>query len=163
MLQGVGAVSVIKRVWKTVPPLPLLEIVHSSHQNIQGSVTSYHKETCLHRLYPVFPDLFIKPQFTLLSPRIPKEPTLDTDVLMNTVWKSQWLENEHMRVIIQLHLSQVTQASPPLQASISSSLKWVFVVVVLVAQSCPTLCDSMDYSSPGSSVHGVFQASRRSF
>ena len=31
MLQGVGAVSVIKRVWKTLPPLPLLEIVHSSH------------------------------------------------------------------------------------------------------------------------------------
>ena len=25
-------------------------------------------------------------------------------------------------------------------------------------QSCPTLCDSMDYSSPGSSIHGIFQA-----
>ena len=24
------------------------------------------------------------------------------------------------------------------------------------AQSCPTLCDPMDYSPPGSSVHGVF-------
>ena len=27
-----------------------------------------------------------------------------------------------------------------------------------VAQSCPTLCDPMDCSSPGSSVHGIFQA-----
>ena len=27
-----------------------------------------------------------------------------------------------------------------------------------VAQSCPTLSDSMDYSPPGSSVHGTFQA-----
>ena len=27
-----------------------------------------------------------------------------------------------------------------------------------VAQSCPTLSDSMDYSLPGSSVHGLFQA-----
>ena len=27
-----------------------------------------------------------------------------------------------------------------------------------VAQSCPTLCDTMDYSLPGSSVHGIFQA-----
>ena len=27
-----------------------------------------------------------------------------------------------------------------------------------VAQSCPTLCDPMDCSPPGSSVHGVFQA-----
>ena len=27
-----------------------------------------------------------------------------------------------------------------------------------VAQSCPTLRDPMDYSPPGSSVHGIFQA-----
>ena len=27
-----------------------------------------------------------------------------------------------------------------------------------VAQSCPTLCDLMDCSLPGSSVHGIFQA-----
>ena len=29
---------------------------------------------------------------------------------------------------------------------------------VLVAQSCPTLCDPMDYSPPGSSVHGISRA-----
>ena len=29
---------------------------------------------------------------------------------------------------------------------------------VLVIQSCPILCDPMDYSLPGSSVHGIFQA-----
>ena len=27
-----------------------------------------------------------------------------------------------------------------------------------VIQSCPTLCDPMDYSPPGSSIHGIFQA-----
>ena len=27
-----------------------------------------------------------------------------------------------------------------------------------VAQSCPTLCNPMDYSLPGSSVHGILQA-----
>jgi len=27
-----------------------------------------------------------------------------------------------------------------------------------VTQSCPTLCDSMDCSLPGFSVHGIFQA-----
>ena len=27
-----------------------------------------------------------------------------------------------------------------------------------VVQSCPTLSDPMDYSLPGSSVHGIFQA-----
>ena len=26
-----------------------------------------------------------------------------------------------------------------------------------VAQSCPTLSDPMDYSLPGSSIHGIFQ------
>ena len=27
-----------------------------------------------------------------------------------------------------------------------------------VTQSCPTLCDPMDYSLPGSSIRGIFQA-----
>ena len=27
-----------------------------------------------------------------------------------------------------------------------------------VTQSCPTLCDTMDCSLPGSSIHGIFQA-----
>ena len=31
-------------------------------------------------------------------------------------------------------------------------------VHVSVTQSCPTLCDPMDYSPPGSSVHGILQA-----
>ena len=31
-------------------------------------------------------------------------------------------------------------------------------VAVLVTQSCPTLCDPMGCSPPGSSVHGIFQA-----
>ena len=28
----------------------------------------------------------------------------------------------------------------------------------LVSKLCPTLCDPMDYSPPGSSVHGISQA-----
>ena len=34
----------------------------------------------------------------------------------------------------------------------------IMEVKVLVAQSCPTRCDPMDYSPPGSSVHGILQA-----
>ena len=30
--------------------------------------------------------------------------------------------------------------------------------VCLIAHSCPTLCDHMDCSPPGSSVHGILQA-----
>ena len=34
----------------------------------------------------------------------------------------------------------------------------VLHVLCLVTQSCPTLCDPMDCSLPGSSVHGIPQA-----
>ena len=40
--------------------------------------------------------------------------------------------------------------------SFFSSVKWV--VCCLVTKTCPTLCDSVDYSPSGSSVHGIFQA-----
>ena len=33
-----------------------------------------------------------------------------------------------------------------------------FAFSVLVAQSCPTLCEPMDRSRPGSSIHGILQA-----
>ena len=36
---------------------------------------------------------------------------------------------------------------------INSVSKWA-----LVAQSCPTVCDPMDWGSPGSSVNGILQA-----
>ena len=39
---------------------------------------------------------------------------------------------------------------------------WYVCVFVLIhvsdTQSCPTLCDPMDCSPPGSSVHGILQA-----
>ena len=46
----------------------------------------------------------------------------------------------------------------------SKVIKAIFICLVgvqcsvLAAQSCPTLCDPMDCSPPGSSVHGIFQA-----
>ena len=40
----------------------------------------------------------------------------------------------------------------------SGNYKSFMKVKVLVAQLCPTLCDPMDCSLPGSSVHGILQA-----
>ena len=37
------------------------------------------------------------------------------------------------------------------------SYNWRVAVVVLVTQSCVTLCNPMDCSLPGSSVHGILQ------
>ena len=34
----------------------------------------------------------------------------------------------------------------------------VYAAAAKALQSCPTLCDPMDCSPPGSSIHGVFQA-----
>ena len=41
---------------------------------------------------------------------------------------------------------------------ITMSNNMTCVCVCAVARSCPTLCDPMDCSPPGSSVHGIFQA-----
>ena len=43
------------------------------------------------------------------------------------------------------------------------SLGWfliVFWIACSVTLLCPTVCDAMDCSTPGSSVHGIFQARR---
>ena len=50
-----------------------------------------------------------------------------------------------------------TPSSPPLL-----TLAWSYPkhpsMCAQTLQSCPTLCDPVDCSSPGSSVHGIFQA-----
>ena len=40
----------------------------------------------------------------------------------------------------------------------NESMCFSLVVHAKLLQSCPTLCDPMDYSPPGSSVHGILQA-----
>ena len=42
----------------------------------------------------------------------------------------------------------------------ASSLTFVCILGCLVAQSCPTLCEPLDCSPPGSSVHGILQAKK---
>ena len=40
-----------------------------------------------------------------------------------------------------------------------SELKWTAAAAAAkLLQSCPTLCNAIDCSLPGSSVHGIFQA-----
>ena len=50
--------------------------------------------------------------------------------------------------------SQSSLKNSSSQRTPSEALK----VKLLVAQSCPTLCNPMDCSPPGSSVHGILQA-----
>ena len=46
----------------------------------------------------------------------------------------------------------------PVNTPICPQCYLTFLVCVLVTQLCPTLCDPMDCSPPGSSVHGTLQA-----
>ena len=64
------------------------------------------------------------------------------------------------------NLKHCTDLSPPQSSTGSSSLHFPQLlsfcllevkVKVYVAQSCLTLCDPMDCSPPGSSVHGILQ------
>ena len=51
-------------------------------------------------------------------------------------------------------VSDITVAESAVFLSFFAVLLWRSEV----AQSCPTFCDLMDYSLPGSSIHGIFQA-----
>ena len=49
-------------------------------------------------------------------------------------------------------------AEPPEKPSLKTSLGALYLFLSEVAQSCLTLCDPMDSSLPGSSIHGILQA-----
>ena len=85
-----------------------------------------------------FKDLLLCKKVT--RPKISSEPqTRDMIVI-----KLQWLEKG---ALIQ-HLGVNTQLSKQYNAIME-------YLLVLVAQSCPTLCDPKDCSLPGSSVHRI--------
>ena len=54
-------------------------------------------------------------------------------------------------------IEPVSPGAPALQADFLQEAK-LHTQFSSVTQSCPTLCDPMDCSLPGSSVHGTFQA-----
>ena len=51
----------------------------------------------------------------------------------------------------------VTMHEPILTHSVCVCVCVCVCARTLVVQSCPTLCDRMDCTPPGSSVHGIFQ------
>ena len=71
--------------------------------------------------------------------------------LINVLMGQNVSKNEtNMQMIINLNISS------------RSVYTWNFNLIIdtkesEVAQSCPTLCDPMDCSLPGSSVHGIFK------
>ena len=60
--------------------------------------------------------------------------------------------------VIGEHLDGIDGEFPELIITVSSKFITSYVRVCLVAHLCPTLCDPMHCSPPGSSVHGILQA-----
>ena len=66
----------------------------------------------------------------------------------------------HFRILPQLKARLKAKESKATSRPVSHHQSCVYVCVYaqLVSQSCLTLCDPMDYSPPGFSVHGILQA-----
>ena len=73
----------------------------------------------------------------------------------------QWVGSSHEEAkVLELQLQHHSSKKPDsslLSLFILSLLCYINTIRFSVAQSCPTLCDPMDCSPPGSSVHGIFQ------
>ena len=73
---------------------------------------------------------------------------------------------QRSHVLLQLRPNAVKQINIELKEFLPEQMKSITIILELVIaaaaakllQSCPTLCDPTDYSPPGSSVHGIFQA-----
>jgi len=84
-------------------------------------------------------------------------------------------ESCHLLVILAA-FSYLNESEPQLFIHKTRIILWISFGIVMilklpirkvkeseVAQSCPTLCNPMDCSLPGSSVHGIFEAVRKGF
>ena len=76
-------------------------------------------------------------------------------------WEIPWTEETGMLQFMgsqRVRHNLATEQKPPKQHIDPRSAEASLKVKVLVTLSCPTLCNSMDCSLPGSSVHGTLQA-----
>ena len=74
--------------------------------------------------------------------------------LLTPWWPFAITLSPHLTSASQTHLTDIKQGSRPI-----TSPYWLAAAAAAKSlQSCPTLCDPMDCSLPGSPVHGIFQA-----
>ena len=80
--------------------------------------------------------------------------TLGGSYQLGNVFKRIWRPHPEAHQVGRQQ-SEVTVALPLQLCNSGTSVAWSESVI---AQLCPTLCDPIDFSLPGSSVHGILQA-----
>ena len=110
---------------------------------------------------------------------------LETAILFPKMAAPFYIPTNSTQLFLFLHFLANTCSFPSFLKMILTDVKWYFIVVLfrfhffndsdvkhffmcllaicmssekVKVKSCPTLCDPMDCSLPGSSVHGIFQA-----
>ena len=68
------------------------------------------------------------------------------------------MKEESEKAGLKLNIQKAKIMASGLITSQQKDGETVETVTVKVTQLCPTLCDPMDHSLPGSSVHEIFQA-----
>ena len=91
--------------------------------------------------------------FTTMKKEVPVACKKEKRQMLTSVGKD--MEKLEPQYIVDGNVKQCNILSVPQKVKHGLSMK---KVKVLVAQLCPTLCDPMNCSPPGFSVHGILQA-----
>ena len=67
------------------------------------------------------------------------------------------MSNMHCLRYYEYSYNQVSVSQSPICISTKSFFESTKLMNMLVVQSCPTLCNLVDYSQPDSSVHGILK------
>ena len=114
----------------------------------------------MHRIVPLFIDRLVFKFWAVW----PYDSALFTVV---KIWKQakypltvEWIKMWYIYICVCVHIYIFIYVSCSVCIFICMYIyMYIYSVVkISVTQSCPTLCNTMDYSPPGSSVHGILQA-----
>ena len=117
--------------------------------------------TCLKTTLAVFlpGEYYGQKRLTGYSPQGHKELNM-TEVTQHSTWQLQLHCSFNFYIIVKWLTLHVTELEFPKSVSLSLPVYCMFSCILMfssVAQSCPTLCDPMNCSTPGLTVHHQLQ------
>ena len=138
--------------------------------SIESVMPSHQLILCHPLLVPpsIFPSIGVFSNELVLCIRWPKYWSFSFSISPSNEYSGlisfsmDWLDlltvRETLESLLQYHSSKASILQWSAFFIVQLSHPYIVSKVSKVAQSCPTLCDPMDYILPGSSVRGIFQA-----